>query len=129
VVVDARRRALVTSIEAEAGLGQIKFPPKGRFSLPSIRRLTSCTSSTRLQIVSCRRAIWKRSPRKSAFGSPRLYPTSPDRDRAYGASRWDRRPRQPLSAVDFEGGQHSPANGCYPSLAPAIVQALGRPRC
>ena len=31
VVVDARRRTLVTSIKAEAGLGQIKFPRKGQF--------------------------------------------------------------------------------------------------
>ena len=34
-------------------------------------------------------------------------------------------PGKPLSAVDFEGGQNSPANGRYPSLAPAIFQAAG----
>ena len=68
VVVDARRRTVLATIKAEPGLGQIKFPPNGQFRFcgqPEGEPL--CTSSTRLPIGSCRRAIWKRSLSRSVF--------------------------------------------------------------
>jgi YVTN family beta-propeller protein len=126
VVVDARRRAVLATIKAEPGLGQIKFPPNGRFGFavnPKMNLLHIVDSASN-QIVQT--GDMEKEPFQIGF-SDRL---------AYIRHRQTATvlmipldgigvAGKPLSAVDFDGGQTAPAKERYPSLAAALVQAPG----
>ena len=126
VVVDARRRALLATIKAEPGLGQIKFPPNGQFGfvVNPKTNLLSIIDSASNGIVG--RGEMEKEPFQISFSDRLAYirhrqtPTvlMVPLDGIGTAGK-------PLSVVDFDGGQAAPAKGRYPSSAPCIVQAPG----
>lgn len=126
VVVDTRRRTLLTSTKAEAGLGQIKFPPNGQFGFivnPKANLLHIIDSASN-RIVQT--GNMEKEPFQIGFSdrlayirhrqTPVILMIPLDGIGAVG---------KPLSPVDFDGGQAPPAKGRYPSLAACLVQAPG----
>lgn len=126
VVIDPRRRALLATIKAEPGLGQIKFPPNGQFGFvvnPKTNLLHIIDSASNRII---RTGDMEKEPFQIGFSDRLAY----IRHRQIatilmipldGIGTSDK----PLSAVDFDGGQTPPAKGRYPSLAACLVQAPG----
>lgn len=126
VVVDARRRALLTSTKAEPGLGQIKFPPNGQFGFivnPKTNRLHIIDSASN-RIVQT--GDMEKEPFQIGFSDRLAYIRHRQTATILmipldGIGAADK----PLSAVDFDGGQTPPAKERYPSLAACLVQAPG----
>lgn len=126
VAVDVRRRTVVATIKAEPGLGQIKFPPNGRFGFavnPKMNLLHIIDSASN-RIVQT--GDMEKEPFQIGFSDRLAY----IRHRqtpvvlmipldGIGISG------QALSAVDFDGGQTAPAKARHPSLAATLVQAPG----
>ena len=126
VVVDARRRALLTSTKAEPGLGQIKFPPNGRFGfiVNPKRNLLHIIDSASNRIVQT--GDMEKEPFQIGFSDRLAYIRHRQTATILmipldGIGAADK----PLSAVDFDGGQTPPAKERYPSLAASLVQAPG----
>jgi hypothetical protein len=125
-VVDARRRAQLTTIQARPGLGQIKFPPNGQFgfALNPKANLLHIVDSAANRVVQT--GDMEKEPFQVSFSDRLAYirhrqtatvlMVPLDGIGALG---------KPLSVVDFEGGQTAPGKGRYPSPAAAIVQAPG----
>jgi DNA-binding beta-propeller fold protein YncE len=126
VEVNVRRGAVVATIKAEPGLGEIKFPPNGRFGfvVNPKKNLLHIIDSASNQIVQT--GDMEKEPYQIGFSDRLAY----IRHRqtpivlmipldGIGVSG------KALSAVDFDGGQTAPAKGRYPSLAPTLVQAPG----
>jgi DNA-binding beta-propeller fold protein YncE len=126
VVVDARRRALLTTTTGEPGLGQIKFPSNGQFGfiVNSKANLLHVIDSASNRIV--RTGNMEKEPFQIGFSDRLAY----IRDRQTATVLMIPLdgigvPGKPLSAVDFDGGQKAPGTARYPSLAAALVQAPG----
>jgi hypothetical protein len=126
VVVDARRRALLTTTKAEPGLGQIKFPPNGQFGFivnPKANLLHIIDSASN-RIVQT--GDMEKEPFQLGFSDRLAYIRHRQTATILmipldGIGAADK----PLSAVDFDGGQTPPAKERYPSLAACLVQAPG----
>jgi DNA-binding beta-propeller fold protein YncE len=126
VVVDARRRALLTTTKTEPGLGQIKFPPNGRFGFivnPKANLLHIIDSASN-RIVQT--GNMEKEPFQIGFSDRLAYIRHRQTATILmipldGIGAADK----PLSAVDFDGGQTPPAKERYPSLAACLVQAPG----
>ncbi|PYI93657.1 MAG: hypothetical protein DME97_05210 [Verrucomicrobia bacterium] len=126
VVVDARRRALLTTTKSEPGLGQIKFPPNGQFGFivnPKTNLLHIIDSASN-RIVQT--GDMEKEPFQIGFSDRLAYIRHRQTATILmipldGIGAADK----PLSAVDFDGGQTPPAKERYPSLAACLVQAPG----
>jgi YVTN family beta-propeller protein len=126
VVVDARRRALLTTTKAEPGLGQIKFPPNGQFGFivnPKTNLLHIIDSASN-RIVQT--GDMEKEPFQIGFSDRLAYIRHRQTATILmipldGIGAADK----PLSAVDFDGGQTPPAKELFPSLAACLVQAPG----
>ena len=126
VVVDARRRALLTTTKAEPGLGQIKFPPNGQFGFivnPKANLLHIIDSASN-RIVQT--GDMEKEPFQIGFSDRLAYIRHRQTATILmipldGIGAADKA----LSAVDFDGGQTPPAKERYPSLAACLVQAPG----
>jgi YVTN family beta-propeller protein len=124
LVVDARRRTLLTTTKAEPGLGQIKFPPNGQFGFvvnPKTNLLHIIDSASNRII---RTGDMEKEPFQIGFSDRLAY----IRDRQTATVLMIPLdgigvPGKALSAVDFDGGQTAPGKARYPSLAACIVQA------
>ncbi len=126
VVVDARSRKVVANIQAEVGLGQIKFPPGGRFGFvvnpkANLLHVVDAASNRMVQTGNM-----EKEPFQIGFSDRLAY----IRDRQTATVLMISLdgigvPGRPLSAVDFEGGDAPPGHARAPSIADALVQAPG----
>jgi YVTN family beta-propeller protein len=126
VAVDVRRKTVVATIKAEPGLGQIKFPPNGRFGFvvnPKVNLLHIIDSASN-RIVQT--GDMEKEPFQIGFSDRLAYILHRQTPTVLmipldgiGTSG------KALSAVDFDGGQAAPAKARHPSLAATLVQAPG----
>jgi YVTN family beta-propeller protein len=126
VVVDARRRTLLTTIKAEPGLGQIKFPLNGQFGFavnPKANLLHIIDSASNRVVQT---GNTEKEPFQISFSDRLAYIRHRQAATVLmvpldgiGAAG------KPVPVVDFEGGQASPGEARYPSTAASLVQAPG----
>jgi YVTN family beta-propeller protein len=126
VVVDARRGDVLARIQAEPGLGQIKFPPNGRFgfAVNPKANLLHIVDSASDRIVQT--GDMQKEPYQIAFSDQLAY----IRHRQTATVLMIPLDKigmegKPIPVLDFEGGRNPPAEGRYPSPAESIVQAPG----
>jgi hypothetical protein len=124
VVVDARRRTLLTSIKAEPGLGQIKFPPNGQFGfiVNPTGNLLHIIDSASKQIVQ-RREMGK-EPFQISFSDQFAY-IQRRQTATVLMIPLDKIGEDGKPPADFDGGQSAPEKWRFPSLAAGLVQAPG----
>ena len=126
VVVDARRRTVLTTIKAEPGLGQIKFLPNGQFGFavnPKANLLHIIDSASNRVVQT---GDMEKEPFQISFSDRLAYIRHRQTATVLmvpldgiGAAG------KPVPVVDFEGGQASPGEARYPSSAASLVQAPG----
>jgi YVTN family beta-propeller protein len=125
-VVDPERRRVIARMKVEPGLGQIRFAPGGRYAMavnPSAN-LVHVVDASRNRVVQAGKT--REGPDKVAFSDGLAY------IRHLGSETVLIFPLkrvgldgEPLSVLEFSGGQSPPAALASPSPADAIVQAAG----
>ena len=126
VIDPVQRRALVARIEAEPGLGQIRFAPGGRYALavnPKANLAHVVDASLNRVVQTCGT---REGPDEVAFTDELAYVRHRDNEtiliiplKQIGVAG------APLSVVEFFGGQKPPGGTAAFSPAHAIVQAPG----
>ena len=126
VVIDAERRALVTRMQADPGLGQIKFPAGRRFGLVVNPRTNQAhvidvASDQIIQTVAL-----LQEPDQIVFSDELAYIRhAADETVLIIPLNELGRPGERVGTVDFPGGQSPFGAGSMPSPADSIVQAPG----
>jgi YVTN family beta-propeller protein len=125
-VVDVERHEVTARIKGEPGLGQIRFPPNGRFgfAVNPKRNVLYIVDSSSNRIVQTGDMLHE--PYQVAF-SDRLVYIRHRQDAtvlmvpldAIGVAG------KPMPVVDFPGGQSRPGDVSVPSLADSVVEAPG----
>ncbi len=125
-VVDAKRRKLVASVEAEPGLGEIRFTPDERLALvvnPDEDLLHVIDSATH-RIVQT--GDMMNEPDQVAFTDELAYVRHRGSDQVLMIPLLELgREGSPVPVVEFPGGQHPPGRMTRPTPAAGIVQAPG----
>ena len=125
-VVDSHRREVRATIQAEPGLGQIKFPPNGQFGFVVNPRtnVLHIVDSVANRLVQT--GDMAKEPCQIAFSDKLAYIRHRQTATVFmvplasvGVLG------QPITVLDFEGGQNPPGAGKYPSLASSIIPVPG----